>query len=263
MIFEKSNSKFFPIFIIISAGESLGALGTEECLKILERFKDDPVVEVSETCTLAVDRIKWVLENQKGDLISKYHTYDPAPSSEVKDISKLEEILLNDQLSMFERYRALFSLRDIVKDDSHNEERVKSSISAICKGLKDKSALFRHEMAYVLGQISHPYAIESLKETLELSNEHEMVRHESAEALGKLNLLFFAFFLNYLLFTLGNIATEETYPVLFQFSKDNVDVVRESCEVALDVYDYVNNNDQFQYCDSLISVQSENTEEKK
>eukprot|EP01091_Cochliopodium_minus_P012705 TRINITY_DN3912_c0_g1_i2.p1 TRINITY_DN3912_c0_g1~~TRINITY_DN3912_c0_g1_i2.p1 ORF type:complete len:319 (-),score=106.71 TRINITY_DN3912_c0_g1_i2:70-1026(-) len=230
---EKENS-----MVRHEAGESLGALGTEECLEILEKFKNDPVPEVSETCILAIDRIKWLKESKPEKVKSKFDTVDPAPSSELKSIEKLEEILLNENLTMFERYKALFKLRDIAQDESDNDERVKGSVLAICKGLKDKSALFRHEMAYVLGQIHHPYATDSLRESLEIDTEHEMVRHESAEALGA-------------------IATEDTYSVLHKYSKDSVDVVRESCEVALDVYEYVNNDEQFQYCDTLISLQKE------
>lgn len=34
---------------------------------------------------------------------------------------------------------------------------------AIVAGLNDKSALFRHEMAYVLGQMQHPESVEGLR----------------------------------------------------------------------------------------------------
>lgn len=46
-----------------------------------------------------------------------------------------------------------------------------------------------------------------------------MVRHEAAEALG-------------------SIATPEVLEVLEGFKKDEETVVRESCEVALDMYEY-------------------------
>ena len=50
--------------------------------------------------------------------------------------------------------------------------------------LEGDSALFRHEVAYVLGQMQQPSAIPHLSEVLANSKEHDMVRHEAAEALG-------------------------------------------------------------------------------
>jgi deoxyhypusine monooxygenase len=61
-----------------------------------------------------------------------------------------------------------------------------------------------------------------------------MVRHEAAEALGA-------------------IATEECSQILEQHVQDPERVVRESCYVALDLYEYVN-TDQFQYADSLQNL---------
>lgn len=51
-----------------------------------------------------------------------------------------------------------------------------------------------------------------------------MVRHEAAEALGA-------------------IASPEVVDVLKSYLNDEVDVVRESCIVALDMYDYENSNE--------------------
>jgi deoxyhypusine monooxygenase len=61
-----------------------------------------------------------------------------------------------------------------------------------------------------------------------------MVRHECAEALG-------------------SIATEECIQILNRYVKDKETVVRESCEVALDITDYEKSN-EFQYADGLIKV---------
>ncbi len=85
----------------------------------------------------------------------------------------------------------------------------------------ESSALLRHEVAYVLGQMQHPHAVEYLACSLNRTNEHRMVRHESAEALG---------------------AIEERWgeceSILQKFLDDEDDVVRESCVVALDAADY-------------------------
>jgi len=58
-----------------------------------------------------------------------------------------------------------------------------------------------------------------------------MVRHEAAEALGA-------------------IASMECLPVLNDFVGDTEDVVKESCEVALDIHNYFTTN-EFQYADGL------------
>lgn len=86
---------------------------------------------------------------------------------------------------------------------------------AIAKGLFcEDSALFRHEVAYVLGQIQSSVAIPELKARLCMKDENGMVRHECAEALG-------------------SIGTEECRQLLEEFREDEERVVRESCEVAL------------------------------
>ena len=64
-----------------------------------------------------------------------------------------------------------------------------------------------------------------------------MVRHECAE-------------------TLGSIGTEECREILQTYLHDPERVVRESCEVALDISEHVNGVD-FQYCNGLKLVESE------
>jgi deoxyhypusine monooxygenase len=86
----------------------------------------------------------------------------------------------------------------------------------------------------VLGQIQSVLTVEALKANLEDSKENYMVRHECAEALG-------------------SIATEKCVGILEEFLKDNQRVVRESCEVALDITDYENSND-FQYANTLLNI---------
>ncbi len=126
---------------------------------------------------------------------------------------------------MFERYRAMFALRN-----NGNEE----SILALCCGLKCKSALFRHEIAYVLGQIQSPLSINALRENLEDISENHMVRHECAEALG-------------------SCGTNECVEILNKYLTDKEIVVKESCEVALDITDYEKSN-EFQYANGLLAV---------
>ena len=102
-------------------------------------------------------------------------------------------------------------------------------------GLQCSSALFRHEIGYVLGQIQHPAAVPALCAALERCGENPMVRHEAAEALG-------------------SIGKEECLTVLQRYRGDRERVVKESCEVALDMLEY-EKSDQFQYADELVRLQ--------
>lgn len=193
------------------AGEALGAIGDPVVLDILEKYSKDPVIEVAETCQIALDRIKWILEKEALNDNNPYASVDPSPPmANLKSADELQKVLMDEKESLFNRYRAMFSLRNM---------RTKASVLALGSGLKDKSALFRHEIAFVLGQLqdvnSIPFLIENLRDPL----ENEMVRHECAEALG-------------------SIANDECVAVLTEYLKDEKRVVKESCEVALDICDY-------------------------
>lgn len=189
---------------------------------ILEKYLNDKHVEVAETCEIALDRVKW-FETQKLEKDENpYASVDPTPPAEIKDVKQLEHILLDEHDSLFNRYRAMFSLRNIKTDES---------VLAISKGLKCKSALFRHEIAFVLGQLQEPCSVPYLIENLEDVNENEMVRHECAEALGA-------------------IANENCVDVLNRYLNDGKRVVKESCEIALDMCEY-ENSPEFQYANSL------------
>ena len=101
-------------------------------------------------------------------------------------------------------------------------------------GLKSGSALFRHEVAYVLGQIRSEACVGQLIEALGDMSENGMVRHECAEALGA-------------------IASEQATAALRRYLGDRERVVSESCIVALDMSEHVL-GDQFQYSDALRKV---------
>jgi len=201
------------------AGEALGAIGKPEVLDILEKYSKDPVIEVSETCQIALDRVKWLQKQEALNDNNPYASVDPSPPlAQQKSVEELKNILLDENENLFNRYRAMFSLRNL---------RSKDSVLAISAGLKGKSALFRHEIAFVLGQLqdenSIPFLIENLRDPL----ENEMVRHECAEALGA-------------------IATDECIKVLTEYLGDDKRVVKESCEIALDMTEHEKSN-EFQY----------------
>ncbi|KAI6172170.1 Deoxyhypusine hydroxylase [Aphelenchoides besseyi] len=202
------------------AGEALGAIGDPRVANILEEYSKDQCPEVAETCMLALARIQW-LEDKKNDpgKNSAYDSVDPTPAAEVENVGELGNTLIDMNRSLWERYRAMFALRNL---------NTPESIKALAQGLYcEDSALFRHEVAYVLGQIQSPLTIKELSDGLRNPNENYMVRHECAEALG-------------------SIATEECEELLKEYAKDQERVVRESCEVALDMAEY-EKSDAFQY----------------
>lgn len=95
------------------AGEALGAIGDPEVLEILKKYSTDPVVEVAETCQLAVCRLEW-LQQHSGEpaAAGPYLSVDPAPPAKEHDVGRLREALLDEALPLFDRYRAMFALRD-------------------------------------------------------------------------------------------------------------------------------------------------------
>ena len=72
--------------------------------------------QVAETCELAIARMKWLQKNAKEleSLSSNpYLSVDPAPPRRGAEIKELKNTLLDETLPLFERYRALFSLRNM------------------------------------------------------------------------------------------------------------------------------------------------------
>lgn len=219
------------------AAEALGALAQESSLAVLEKYTTHELPEVRDTCLIAVDLIKWKQSNKDNADKNAHHpmygSVDPAPPSDLNEkpnsspetLEKLRTKLLNRDLSIFERYRAMFCLRNI---------GITRAVEILVEALNEadtEGAVFAHEVAYVLGQIQHPAAIEGLKKALSNTKLNCMVRHEAAESLGA-------------------VANEEVCQVLKEFTADASHPVSQSCLVALDIYEY-NNSDQFQYANGL------------
>lgn len=213
------------------AGEALGAIGNPKVLDLLKKHAEDPVIEVAETCQLAVRRLEWLMnggeKTAEGTDENPYCSVDPAPPAPRKTVPELRAQLLDESLSLFDRYRAMFALRNLGTEEA---------VLALGDGLQCSSALFRHEIGYVLGQIQHEASIPQLQAALEKADENAMVRHECAEALG-------------------SIGKEACLQILERYRKDQERVVKESCEVALDMLEYENSS-QFQYADGLLRLQS-------
>lgn len=211
------------------AGEALGAIGnhTPEILELLKQYSKHHVRELSETCELALDRLKWY-NKENGDQpaeesSSPYNAVDPTPSyPETTSLDELKSIYLNESKCLFERYRALFTLRNMGTPEA---------IEIICQGFfgtPRDSALFKHEVAFVLGQIQSLLSVDALSKKLADLEENEIVRHECAEALG-------------------SIGKSE---IISKYIEDPSRIVRESCQVALDMADYYNDESQFDFIEA-------------
>ncbi|KAK3956229.1 armadillo-type protein [Pseudoneurospora amorphoporcata] len=209
------------------AAEALGALGNAESLSVLQKYlnREGEDVSVKETCEIAIDRIEWEnSEQRKQEKLrqSDFASVDPAPpmaeDEEKQTVETLEKKLLDTSIPLFKRYRAMFALRDLASPP--DLPTAVPAVLALAKGLKDKSALLRHEIAFVFGQLSHPASIPALTEALSDLNEVSMVRHEAAEALG----------------SLGD--EEGVEATLLKFLHDKEKVVRESVIVALDMAEF-------------------------
>ncbi|KAI0036525.1 deoxyhypusine hydroxylase [Vararia minispora EC-137] len=230
------------------AAEAMGAIAAEKSLPMLRKYCEDSDRAVRETCEIALARIEWAHseegKNASTSAVSSeepqmYTSIDPAPPTSgllrgkprpgdltEQNIADLRTTLLDTHLPLFQRYRAMFALRNI---------GTPAAVDALAAGFIDDSALFKHEIAFVFGQLLSPHSVPALIKVLQDAHESDMVRHEAAEALG-------------------GIATPEVLPYLKEYMTrpDAPLVVRQSCEVALDMYEY-ENSDQFQYADGLGS----------
>ncbi len=235
------------------AAEALGAIGSQKSKPVLEMIRsryENELAELSDTCLLALNRLDHEEKKANGEadekspapvgcacMLAPYSSIDPVevdPAHASLSTAELGDILLDEKRlgnpnpnsedapyhkrgDLIERYRAMFSLRN-----RGGEECVKQ----LCRALVEdtSSALLRHEVAFVLGQLQHPSSISALEESLSRLDEHAMVRHESAEALGAIE---------------GTCEDwERIESILTKYQKDFDQAVAESCVVALDAADY-------------------------
>jgi deoxyhypusine monooxygenase len=117
----------------------------------------------------------------------------------------------------------MFALRDL--SSPPDLPTAVPAVQSLARGFSDPSALFRHEIAFVFGQLSHPASIPSLVSALSDTKEASMVRHEAAEALGSLG---------------DEDGVEE---ILRTFLNDPEQVVRDSVIVALDMAEFEKNGE--------------------
>jgi len=118
---------------------------------------------------------------------------------------------------MFNRYRALFTLREFNND---------KAVDILCECFDKQynnlfSPLFKHEVSFILGQMSltAKNALTKLEIVLQDETEDPIVRHETALALGEIT---------------------QSKDLLTHYTKHDNQLIRESCEIALDFVDYWN-----------------------
>ena len=158
------------------------------------------------------------MDNQRIPISSPFDSVDPAPPSKISETDELRVILCNENERMFQRMRALFALRNKGGNDA---------VDALCAAFDSDSALLKHEIAYVLGQMQNSHAVPMLIERLSDEVEDLMGRHEAAEALG----------------AIGDRTAMDT---LARFVDDPEPVISESCEVAIDLLEWVQSK-EFEY----------------
>ena len=112
---------------------------------------------MAQTCQLALQRIQY--HNQHDSPAeqdeSRYLSVDPtpaAPSSTPAD--ELRSTLLDEKARIFDRYGAMFALRN---------KGGKEAVSALGEAFLSGSALLKHEVAYVLGQMQDAEAVTTLR----------------------------------------------------------------------------------------------------
>ena len=149
----------------------MGAISLTASLSVLKGYLNDSNRTVRETCDIAIAKIEWDRSEGQRHLASItteppfaavsallratasltltifriYTSVDPAPptsglvagKSGTATVSSVEELrlkLLDTQLALFERYRAMFALRNIGSP---------SAVDALAAGFSDDSALFK------------------------------------------------------------------------------------------------------------------------
>lgn len=211
--------------VLHEAAEALGNISDNNNLELLKRFSNYKDDIIKETCLLSIENVEWLNKTEQGKTegldresdCRMYNSNDPAPpfnykkDSKYADMNYLRELLFGEDL--FNKYRVLFTLRNIASAEA---------IDLMSECFSDKfTALFKHEVAFVLGQMAKTAkkALSKLELVLQDENESNIVRHETALALGELS---------------------ETKELLDKYSSHEDLLVAESCIFATDFVDFWN-----------------------
>ena len=228
--------------------EALGAIASDDgrCATALREAAGDARREVAETAALALRKLEMcgaggardtgsatgsakerasrrrddggtMGRAEAGKTETTCLSVDPIPAMPTETpFERLKAVVLDDAHEMWERYAAMFALRNKSCADRESSDACADVLGEVLSA--SGSALLKHEVCYVLGQLqsASPGARDALIRCLEDSREHPMVRHEAAEALG-------------------SIAHPSTRGYLESFASDPEPIIAESCEVALEI----------------------------
>jgi len=223
------NPKKYQPIVLHEAAEALGNIDSCNNIKLLEKFLNYEDDIIKETCEISVDNINWMKETIHGKtegldkLKLVYRTNDPAPPFNFKndslytDIESIRNIMHNEKATMFNRYRALFTLREF-----NNDRAVEILCESFDKIYSNKfSPLFKHEVSFILGQmcLQAKGALRQLEIVLQDEDEDPIVRHETALTLGEIT---------------------KSKDILLKYMNHKNQLIAESCEIALDFVDYWN-----------------------
>ena len=112
-------------------------------------------MQVAETCTLALARIEALCSAAASPDESRYLSVDPTPAAPASTpLAELKASLLDESAPMPERYAALFGLRN---------KGGAEAVAVLSESFAARSALLKHEVAYVLGQMQQAEAFPVLK----------------------------------------------------------------------------------------------------
>jgi len=218
LIHVASNAELLDVVTRHEAIEAMGAIGSAACVPFLQMLMQTSTeAPIRESCDLALRRLQTLAtegaRGVAGPPSCHFTSVDPSPPfHDTKTFVELRQILLDESAPLWERYRAMFTLRNLGTSEA---------VEVLCVALLNdtSSCLFRHEVAFVLGQLEHSASEEALSRCVADRNEHPMVRHEAAEALGAL-------------------AVPSSLAVLSQFAEDRNALVRDSCVVGLEMHKY-------------------------
>lgn len=130
------------------AAEAIGAISDLASVPFLKEYAvKDESIAVRETCEIALAKVEYDhgLRQRESSALSMYDSVDPAPALAMHEtnaeahlkgqsVEDLQKMLMDPSLPLFQRYRAMFTLRNIGDDPA---------VLALATGFKDTSALFR------------------------------------------------------------------------------------------------------------------------
>ena len=199
------------------AAASLAALDGTGAYELLQKYSTDSAQEVADTCILAMKKLDWVKTDEAIGFDFKdnpYKTNDPAPPMMKGNMEEWVRLINDESLSLFDKYRVMYSLRK----DGGGE-----AVDALISSFGSKNVLYRHELAFVLGQIKNKTAIPALSKLLADTNENGIVRHECTEALTQIAIE-----------ERNTPVSSDCLKIIRRFENDKEQLVRESCAVSLE-----------------------------